>query len=193
MACWMPLVDTTAATGRWKYSQACMRRPILTSRPPRGSFIYPRRCSQTRRRARSPARPVMSSFWIGFSRINLAQSDHNDPLEPGDVAERFPVVTLVESGHMNTPRGWMSRPLAFALLLVCGVAVAIVPIEALRPSGGTIQPQRSDVTAPVTERANAPFPAYHPRCQRRHTCHPTQAATHCLANARYGRNFARHL
>ena len=37
---------------------------------------------------------------------------------------------------MNTPRGWMSRPLAFALLLVCGVAVAIVLIEALWPSGG---------------------------------------------------------
>ena len=59
---------------------------------------------------------------------------------------------------MNTPRRWMSRPLAFALLLVCGVAVAIVLIEALRPSGGTIQPQRSDVTAPATDRANAPFP-----------------------------------
>jgi iron complex transport system substrate-binding protein len=59
---------------------------------------------------------------------------------------------------MNTTRRWVSRPLAFVLLLVCGVAVAIVLVEALRPYGGTIQPQRSDVATPVADRVYAPFP-----------------------------------
>jgi iron complex transport system substrate-binding protein len=59
---------------------------------------------------------------------------------------------------MHTGRGWLARPLAFILCLVCGVAVAIVLIESLRSSGGAVQPQRSDVSAPVAERATAPFP-----------------------------------
>ena len=58
---------------------------------------------------------------------------------------------------MHARHGWLVRPLAFLLCLGCGVAVAIVLIEALRPYGGTVQPLRSDVAAPF-ERANAPFP-----------------------------------
>ena len=54
--------------------------------------------------------------------------------------------------------GWLTRPLAFLLCLGCGVAAAIVLIEALRPYGGTVQPQRSDIVAPLAERASAPFP-----------------------------------
>ncbi|HEY5870140.1 MAG TPA: ABC transporter substrate-binding protein [Candidatus Tectomicrobia bacterium] len=54
--------------------------------------------------------------------------------------------------------GWLTRPLAFLMCLGCGVAAIIVLIEALRPYGGTVQPQRSDVAAPLAERANTPFP-----------------------------------
>jgi iron complex transport system substrate-binding protein len=59
---------------------------------------------------------------------------------------------------MQARHGWLVRPLAFLLCLGCGVAVAIVLIEALRPYGGAVQPLRSDIAAPLTERANAPFP-----------------------------------
>ena len=59
---------------------------------------------------------------------------------------------------MHTRRGWLARPTAFILCLVCGVAVAIGLIESLRGYGETVQPQRSDVSAPVAERAKAPFP-----------------------------------
>jgi len=50
------------STGRWKCCQACMRSHIPTSKPLMGSFIYRRMCSQTRRRAHSPALQAMSSF-----------------------------------------------------------------------------------------------------------------------------------
>jgi iron complex transport system substrate-binding protein len=59
---------------------------------------------------------------------------------------------------MHARHGWLVRPLAFILCLGCGVAVAIVLIEALRPYGGTVQPLRSDVAALLSERTNAPFP-----------------------------------
>jgi iron complex transport system substrate-binding protein len=59
---------------------------------------------------------------------------------------------------MYARHGWLTRPLAFLLCLGCGVAAAIVLIEALRPYGGTVQPQRSDLVAPLAERASTPFP-----------------------------------
>ena len=59
---------------------------------------------------------------------------------------------------MPVRHGWLTRPLAFLMCLGCGVAAIIVLIEALRPYGGTVQPQRSDVAAPLAERANTPFP-----------------------------------
>jgi iron complex transport system substrate-binding protein len=64
----------------------------------------------------------------------------------------------MDGGPLHTRRGWWSRPLAFVLLLLCGVAAATVIIETLRPAGGTTPPQRSEVTAPVSERATTPFP-----------------------------------
>ena len=59
---------------------------------------------------------------------------------------------------MPVRHGWLTRPLAFLMCLGCGVAAIIVLIEALRPYGGTVQPQRSDVAAPLAERVNTPFP-----------------------------------
>ena len=59
---------------------------------------------------------------------------------------------------MHIRHGWLTRPLAFLMCLGCGVAVAIVLIEALRPYGGTVQPRRSDVAAPLPERVDTPFP-----------------------------------
>ena len=59
---------------------------------------------------------------------------------------------------MHTRRGWLARPGAFLLCLVCGIAIAIVLIEVLRRDGGTLQPQRPAVSAPVAERTRTPFP-----------------------------------
>jgi hypothetical protein len=57
-----PIVMPHTSTGRWKCCQACMRSHTPTSKLLMGSFIYRRRCSQTRRRAHSPALQAMSSF-----------------------------------------------------------------------------------------------------------------------------------
>jgi len=59
---------------------------------------------------------------------------------------------------MHACHGWLARPLAFLMCLGCGVAVAIVLIEALRPHGGTVPPSHSDVALPLIERASKPFP-----------------------------------
>jgi iron complex transport system substrate-binding protein len=59
---------------------------------------------------------------------------------------------------MRTRHGWLARPAAFMLCLVCGVVVAIVLIEALRHASGSGQSQRAEVSAPVAERATVPFP-----------------------------------
>jgi iron complex transport system substrate-binding protein len=66
--------------------------------------------------------------------------------------------TSAWTSDMPIRHGWLTRPLAFLMCLGCGVAAAIVLIEALRPYGGTVQPQRSEVTAPLAERVNTPFP-----------------------------------
>jgi iron complex transport system substrate-binding protein len=58
---------------------------------------------------------------------------------------------------MRTRRGWLARPSAFLLCLVCSVVVAIVLIEALRRDTTSGQ-QRAMVSAPVAERAAVPFP-----------------------------------
>ena len=60
---------------------------------------------------------------------------------------------------MRARQGWLTRPLAFLLCLGCGVAVAVVLIEALRPYGGASQPPPSGyLAAPAAARSQAPFP-----------------------------------
>lgn len=70
----------------------------------------------------------------------------------------FFVSTRLDGRGMHTGRGWLARPLAFILCLVCGVAVAIVLIESLRSPGDAVPSPRADVAAPLAERATAPFP-----------------------------------
>jgi len=93
MACWMPLVDATDVNGTLEVLPGVYEEPYPHQQTVEGSFICRRRCSQTRHRARSPALPAMSSFGSVSAASYPAQSDDNDPLEPGDVAERSPAVT----------------------------------------------------------------------------------------------------
>src|SRR5574341_1252655 len=72
------------------------------------------------------------------------------------LAQERPVAVM--DGGCMLSRRWLARPGAFMLCLMCGVAVAIVLIEALRRDGGTLQLQRAAVSAPVAERAQTPFP-----------------------------------
>lgn len=59
---------------------------------------------------------------------------------------------------MPTRHGWLTRPGAFILCLMCGVAMAIVLIEALRHDQGHGPYQDAVLAAPVAERARTPFP-----------------------------------
>ena len=59
---------------------------------------------------------------------------------------------------MYSRHGWLARPSAFLLCLVCAVGVAIVLIEALRRDSGSRLAQRAMVSVAVAERAAVPFP-----------------------------------
>jgi len=59
---------------------------------------------------------------------------------------------------MRNHGGWLARPSAFLLCLVCGVGVTIVLIEALRRDSGSRLAQHAMVSVSVAERAAVPFP-----------------------------------
>lgn len=53
---------------------------------------------------------------------------------------------------------FLARPIAFGLFLIVAIAAAIIVIEVLRRQGVQTEPNKSDVSSPVSERSAVPFP-----------------------------------
>jgi hypothetical protein len=92
MACSIPLVDATYANGTLEVLPGVYEEPYPHQQTAEGKFYLPQEVLPD-----SPPRTLPCRRCPLFGSISPAsypaQSDDNDPLDPGDVAERSPAVT----------------------------------------------------------------------------------------------------